>query len=686
MGGGAITPATPQEVSDIEMLNAIMDGNLDPAHALRVLRKHNNNLEKAASALLEGDTGEGEANPYADLPNLEPLDTATVGPRTPPRMPEKSVIDLTKDDDDGELERALQASLADQPAAFGPSNRAPDPSWAMVPSNAAISGPAGMSQDDQAMSRAIEASLSYSVTEDLYEELPLEERIRKGDTPVALRPTSSGYTYAALILHALFFVPQVRNAIAEWLPRPEQSNEESNITEITPPTGGAAWPVWTMLELFANMDLARMSELNVDAAMHAFAVEQWNNPAERPGDASFKFYGGLVYAVEHTLKYNNLGNPERKHRLFTLRHGLHDSEPDDRNLDELCCVKVAASMNQEANDLVSALAVELAPDPAQAPLARRQVILEPSEVIAFQLLHDVTPPSYDAAVGRRTERALFKYPKSVYLDQFMKESFELANEKRTAQRKILQDIKELDAKKKNLLYYNDKDTLADLQSSLYYYENVAESGDDPKRADEISKNQEKLKRIIDKVKTEANSIDSTVSKLKGEVGGMLDCPELQRHRYDLRAVIVHDGLFGRSHLYSYVKSKGKWWKTVDYAVTEVRPHPIVLSLPQVPEETVLNDATGLHLGAGPYFLLYSRAMPQEEEDARAPWQESLKDAVKHNNRIFFGQLPPEVASQVVDPNSPPSSPQLAATPSEHTIESDTVEPPASRDEPMDTTD
>lgn len=39
-----------------------------------------------------------------------------------------------------------------------------------------------MSQDEQAMSRAIEASLSYNVTEDLYEELPLEERIRKGDT------------------------------------------------------------------------------------------------------------------------------------------------------------------------------------------------------------------------------------------------------------------------------------------------------------------------------------------------------------------------------------------------------------------------------------------------------------------------------------------------------------------------
>ena len=42
------------------------------------------------------------------------------------------------------------------------------------------------------------------------------------------------------------------------------------------------------------------------------------------------------------------------------------------------------------------------------------------------------------------------------------------------------------------------------------------------------------------------------------------------------------------------------------------------------EETVLTDATGLHLGAGPYFLIYSRAMSQEEEDAPVEWPEYIK--------------------------------------------------------------
>jgi hypothetical protein len=40
-------------------------------------------------------------------------------------------------------------------------------------------------------------------------------------------------------------------------------------------------------------------------------------------------------------------------------------------------------------------------------------------------------------------------------------------------------------------------------------------------------------------------------------------------QYDLRVVFIHDGIFGRKHLYSYVQDKGKWWKTVDNAVTEV---------------------------------------------------------------------------------------------------------------------
>lgn len=43
---------------------------------------------------------------------------------------------------------------------------------------------------------------------------------------------------------------------------------------------------WSLLELFVNMDLARMSELNVDKCMNAFDATPWNMGVERPGDIS----------------------------------------------------------------------------------------------------------------------------------------------------------------------------------------------------------------------------------------------------------------------------------------------------------------------------------------------------------------------------------------------------------------
>ena len=140
---------------------------------------------------------------------------------------------------------------------------------------------------------------------------------------------------------------------------------------------------------------------------------------------------------------------------MTLQYGNHDAEPDDPNNDNLCLVRVSVRPTAEGNDLVSSLAAELAPpeNPKLKAIAKRHVIFQPSEVIAFLLLRDSAPPSYDAAVGRKTERSIFKYPKSVYLDQFMRDSYELANQKRTEQRGLLAEVTELETRKKNLLHF-----------------------------------------------------------------------------------------------------------------------------------------------------------------------------------------------------------------------------------------
>ena len=49
----------------------------------------------------------------------------------------------------------------------------------------------------------------------------------------------------------------------------------------------------------------------------------------------------------------------------------------------------------------------------------------------------------------------------------------------------------------------DRDVLADLQSCLYYYENVAESGGDVVREQEIKANKKRLAKIIGKIQQEA---------------------------------------------------------------------------------------------------------------------------------------------------------------------------------------
>ena len=136
---------------------------------------------------------------------------------------------------------------------------------------------------------------------------------------------------------------------------------------------------------------------------------------------------------------------------MALQYGDHDAPPENPNFSTLCFVRVPVGLTPDANDLVSSLAAELTPMFSDK---MEQVIYEPSEVIAFQLSRGSQPPSYDASVGRRTERETFKYPKSVYLDQFMRESYDLANAKRQEQKKLLAEVKMLEERKKDLLHFN----------------------------------------------------------------------------------------------------------------------------------------------------------------------------------------------------------------------------------------
>lgn len=113
--------------------------NFTPEQALRVLRKYNGNVQKAADAILSGDRGEPLDPAWSHLAQTQDnaYTTETKSTAVVPHVPQSSspVIDLTNDDD--EMSRALQMSLEDSQteATFRPSDRAPDPAWQMVASN-----------------------------------------------------------------------------------------------------------------------------------------------------------------------------------------------------------------------------------------------------------------------------------------------------------------------------------------------------------------------------------------------------------------------------------------------------------------------------------------------------------------------------------------------------------------------
>jgi hypothetical protein len=71
------------EEDNVTFLTSMM-GDGDPEIARRVLRKHNGDMQKAATSILEGDTGAEDPWP-SDFSSLTDVPISVAGPSTPPR-------------------------------------------------------------------------------------------------------------------------------------------------------------------------------------------------------------------------------------------------------------------------------------------------------------------------------------------------------------------------------------------------------------------------------------------------------------------------------------------------------------------------------------------------------------------------------------------------------------------------
>jgi hypothetical protein len=80
----AITGMEVDEEEKVTFLTSMM-GDGDPEIARRVLRKHNGDMQKAATSILEGDTGVEDPWP-ADFGSFTDASTSVTLPSTPPRQ------------------------------------------------------------------------------------------------------------------------------------------------------------------------------------------------------------------------------------------------------------------------------------------------------------------------------------------------------------------------------------------------------------------------------------------------------------------------------------------------------------------------------------------------------------------------------------------------------------------------
>ncbi|KAK7444509.1 hypothetical protein VKT23_015188 [Stygiomarasmius scandens] len=593
---------TPEEQEQSLILASM--GDIDEHTALRVLRKHNGNMQAAADAILSGDRG--ASPPPQKVTSVDPTANA---------------IDLTGDDNDEEMKRALQLSMTmsdsvnavaaasnTQTAQFKPSDRAPDPNWAMVPSNVATQS---TSQDDENLKEAIKASLAEPDDDDT---LP-EKLVRDEDgRPVALRPDDPNLQYAALVLHALYHVPQVRQRISRMmLPGPELNLEEDS-AEIF---------ICKLVELFTNLDLIKLSTMIENDIFRTFAVRPAAS-TDLPAEISRAFVEPLARIIEECLRVQV---PEDNPRppLFTFTSGTMISNrnpPIHGQAHPGVVVTVDVGHNDSSpNELVSRLAANL--HHINGDIVKHDGIKQPSETVIFQLSTQASFSSSNLSMANEG----FVYPKRIYMDRFLLQNFELTSRKNREQRDIANLIQELEAKKEEVTKSDNTDTLANLKTTINYYETVARDGNTPDRRKTLDNVTQQLKAVLAALESTIERIDADVANLRNKISTLFDCPELQQNPYDLRAVLVHTGLSGRKHLYSYVQDpQGRWWKTVNYTVT------------QVSEDEVLGDTKGVALGAGPYMLIYSRSLTPEQLSEPCPWPDAYVQEVIKGNQGFLDAL------------------------------------------------
>ena len=251
--------------------------------------------------------------------------------------------------------------------------------------------------------------------------------------------------------------------------------------------------MWPVVELFANLDLAQLSAIVPDPMLETYEARPWNNSADSPGELAA---GGYMLLRRVNILSPDTFVPDLYRAVATFiskalqqqledeglqRTGYQFNDPSYRQFSDLvkslspqvfffsysrintqssaevvvhedCLVQVETSDDGESeNDLISRLTSSLSRYHDTG--SEHDVIIEPSEVIAFHL-RNTRSATCSANASALLSQKPFKYPKTLYLDRFLSDNFQLADAKRKQQMDIADQIQKLTAQRNSITHCN----------------------------------------------------------------------------------------------------------------------------------------------------------------------------------------------------------------------------------------
>ncbi|KAG8705875.1 hypothetical protein FRC08_001402, partial [Ceratobasidium sp. 394] len=619
----------PVDVNDERVQTLVALGTGATAEQIaRLLEKHSGHLDNVAAALLDG-------NFEVDEPDTRGRQTTkAIAPLLPPRRKQNSPVDNSRAlvridnanntsappayDEDVELNKALALSLKDAGGAGGMGEQGvgdedePPPLEPVGP----VYGPQrdprmtrGLDETtDHALRRALEASLNdgkNSLAADVYEELAVEDQVRAFDgRPTAFRSSDPNSVFAPPILQALLSIPQLLTRLQENRTRPGADDGEGTsqvgMQGVERMLDGPWHDCEIVRELFAHAEHTPRAYVDVQSWAEK---ADWarDDMAHLPNVAATDLMQRLTRAL-------NLSLPNGKQSLFLPRlHDPHSPTPPPP------LSTPHTEISEQHQEPLFYLIPLNTPSPPLPEINNNLIDILESQISADRVGFSSLPEALAFRVEGGGGGGKFGFPARVWMDRWTVEKrafVEGVVMKRAGDIEVL--LKGMEEEKQQLLRHEGRDTLVDLRVCIKHFETTASDGGDEKRAERNRRTLEKLKTILKDFEDRCEQIAKKSEELKAERAGLWTRPELMTIPYDLRAVVIHDGLLGRAHLFSYVRRADKWWKVVDATVTEVT------------EDTVLSDSAGVHLGAGALVLVY--AAPTNEADQGTKWPR--KDRLK----------------------------------------------------------